>query len=91
MNGEDGDENWLTGWEQQCAESIESEPDYDQRLAEENENFQRRIWTDFQDSATAIAQLYRGLLRYCINIAVSFKAFFLQLLLADILLTFRLY
>lgn len=59
MNGEDGDDNWLTGWEQQCAESVESEPDYDQRLAEENENFQRRVWSDFQDSATAIAQLYR--------------------------------
>lgn len=59
MNGEDGDDNWLTGWEQQCAEAIENQPDYDQSLALENENFQRKVWTSFQDSATAIAQLYR--------------------------------
>ncbi|KAL1494359.1 hypothetical protein ABEB36_009970 [Hypothenemus hampei] len=59
MSGEDDHVSWLNGWEQQCAEVIENQPDYDQTLSDENEHFQRRVWTSFQDSATAIAQLYR--------------------------------
>lgn len=57
----DGDgESWLTGWEQQCADIIEGQPDYEQSLTIEADNSHRKIWTVFQDSATAIAQLYRG-------------------------------
>ncbi|KAH1025315.1 hypothetical protein HUJ05_010060 [Dendroctonus ponderosae] len=59
MNGEDEHEIWLSGWEQQCCEAIQNQPAYEQSLAAENEYFQRRVWTSFQDSATAIAQLYR--------------------------------
>ncbi|XP_066153248.1 HUWE1-associated protein modifying stress responses [Euwallacea fornicatus] len=59
MNGEDDNECWLSNWEQQCSDAIETQPDYDQNLAQENELFQRKVWTSFQDSATAIAQLYR--------------------------------
>ncbi|GJQ72450.1 hypothetical protein Trydic_g3525 [Trypoxylus dichotomus] len=56
----DGDgESWLTGWEQQCADIIEGQPDYEQSLTIEADNSHRKIWTVFQDSATAIAQLYR--------------------------------
>lgn len=60
MNGQDDHDSWLNNWEQQCAEAIENQPDYDQSLAQENEVYQRRVWTSFQESATAIAQLYRG-------------------------------
>lgn len=57
----DGDgESWLTGWEQQCADVVEGQPDYEQSLTIEADNSLRKIWTVFQDSATAIAQLYRG-------------------------------
>lgn len=59
MNGQDDHDSWLNNWEQQCAEAIENQPDYDQSLAQENEVYQRRVWTSFQESATAIAQLYR--------------------------------
>lgn len=61
MNGDgDNNESWLTGWEQQCADSIEGQPDYEQSMDAESDNSHRKIWTVFQDSATSIAQLYRG-------------------------------
>lgn len=62
MNGESDSDSWLTGWEQQCADSIEGQPDYEQSLTIEADNSHRKIWTVFQDSATCIAQLYRGVI-----------------------------
>ncbi|XP_017781587.1 PREDICTED: UPF0472 protein C16orf72 homolog isoform X2 [Nicrophorus vespilloides] len=59
MNGEGDGQSWLTGWEQQCADSIEEQPDFEQTLTLESDDSQRKIWNVFQDSATAIAQLYR--------------------------------
>ncbi|CAG9829144.1 unnamed protein product [Diabrotica balteata] len=59
MNGEGGDDNWLTGWEQQCADSLSEQPNFEQNLITESSNYQTRIWSSFQDSATAVAQLYR--------------------------------
>lgn len=56
----DGDENWLTGWEQQCINSCDEQPDYEQIFVKETDSTHRTVWTTFQDSATAIAQLYRG-------------------------------
>lgn len=71
----DGDgESWLTGWEQQCADIIEGQPDFEQSLTIEADNSHRKIWTVFQDSATAIAQLYRGksFLQYIIPYSTQF-------------------
>ncbi|KAG5882624.1 hypothetical protein JTB14_013313 [Gonioctena quinquepunctata] len=59
MNGEGGDENWSSSWEQQCAKSIEEQPNYEQNLIAENNISQTKLWSSFQDSATAVAQLYR--------------------------------
>jgi hypothetical protein len=59
MNGDGDGESWLSGWEQQCADSVDEQPDYEQSLRDESENSHTRIWTAFQDSAAAIAQLYR--------------------------------
>lgn len=64
MNGEGDGDTWLTGWEQQCANSIEGQPDYEQSLTIEADNSHRKIWTVFQDSATSIAQLYRGIVLF---------------------------
>lgn len=64
MNGDGDSETWLNGWEQQCADEIEEQPDYEQSLITESDNSHRKIWTAFQDSATAIAQLYRGNLQW---------------------------
>lgn len=59
MDNEDDEGNWLSSWEQQCGDSIEEQPDYEQNLITEIDMGQRRMWNSFQDSATAIAQLYR--------------------------------
>lgn len=60
MNGDGDNESWLSSWEQQCADSVDEQPDYEQSLRDECENSHTRTWTAFQDSAAAIAQLYRG-------------------------------
>lgn len=60
MNTENNEESWLSNWEQECANSIEEQPNYEQSLITENNNAQTKIWSSFQDSATAVAQLYRG-------------------------------
>lgn len=60
MNGDGDGEPWLSGWEQQCADSVDEQPDYEQSLRDESETSHTRIWSAFQDSAAAIAQLYRG-------------------------------
>ncbi|XP_022917127.1 HUWE1-associated protein modifying stress responses [Onthophagus taurus] len=57
MDG-DGD-SWLSVWEQQCADLIEEQPDYEQSLTIESDNSHRKLWMVFQDAATSIAQLYR--------------------------------
>ncbi|CAG9856441.1 unnamed protein product [Phyllotreta striolata] len=59
MNGNDGEDIWLNSWEQQCADSLDQQPNYEQNLITESNNYQTRLWSSFQDSATAVAQLYR--------------------------------
>lgn len=66
MNGDDRErdardeaESWLSGWEQQCADDIEAQPDFEQSLSAESDSSHRKMWSIFQDSATSIAQLYR--------------------------------
>lgn len=60
MNPEGGEENWLSNWEQECAESIETQPNYEQSMTTESNGAHTKIWSAFQGSATAVAQLYRG-------------------------------
>lgn len=55
----DGEESWLSGWEQQCISSVEEQPDYEDILIKETDSAHRTVWATFQDSATSIAQLYR--------------------------------
>ncbi|XP_043282835.1 UPF0472 protein C16orf72 homolog [Venturia canescens] len=50
---------WYSNWEQQCVEAIEAEPDYENQLHNEKELYSQQIWTGFQTTASAIAQLYR--------------------------------
>lgn len=51
---------WYSNWEQQCVEALETEPDYENQLHNEKEIFSQQIWTGFQTTASAIAQLYKG-------------------------------
>ncbi|XP_063995507.1 HUWE1-associated protein modifying stress responses [Diachasmimorpha longicaudata] len=50
---------WYSNWEQQCVEAVESEPDYESQLHNEKEIYSQQIWTGFQTTASAIAQLYK--------------------------------
>lgn len=51
---------WYSNWEQQCVEALESEPDYENQLHNEKEIYSQQMWTKFQTTASAIAQLYKG-------------------------------
>lgn len=62
MNPEGGEENWLSNWEQECADSIENQPNYEQSTVTESNSAHTKIWSAFQGSATAVAQLYRGMI-----------------------------
>lgn len=54
---EHGPEHWFSKWERQClAEAEQSDPN-----EEETEQSQQKLWHLFQNSATAVAQLYKGL------------------------------
>lgn len=53
---EHGPEHWFSKWERQClAEAEQREPS-----EEEADNDQDKLWHLFQNSATAVAQLYKG-------------------------------
>lgn len=52
--------NWLTNWEDQCVREFESDTNMDERIQTETEQYAQKLWLSFQNSATAIAQLYRG-------------------------------
>lgn len=53
---EHGPEHWFSKWERQClAEAEQREP-----TEEEVDNEQDKLWHLFQNSATAVAQLYKG-------------------------------
>ncbi|XP_062866521.1 HUWE1-associated protein modifying stress responses [Trichomycterus rosablanca] len=52
---EHGPEHWFSKWERQClAEAEQEEPS-----EEENEQSRQKLWHLFQNSATAVAQLYK--------------------------------
>ncbi|XP_014042285.1 UPF0472 protein C16orf72 homolog [Salmo salar] len=52
---EHGPEHWFSKWERQClAEAEQEEPS-----EEESEQSQQKLWHLFQNSATAVAQLYK--------------------------------
>ena len=54
------DANWLTNWEDQCIQDWENETNMDDKIQNESERSAQKLWLSFQNSATAIAQLYRG-------------------------------
>ncbi|XP_011329848.1 UPF0472 protein C16orf72 homolog isoform X2 [Ooceraea biroi] len=65
---------WYSNWEQQCVEAIESEPDYESQLHNEKELYSQQMWTSFQTTASAIAQLYKDsvdCMRRCSDLGVE--------------------
>ncbi|GAB1602405.1 UPF0472 protein C16orf72 homolog [Argonauta hians] len=52
-------ENWLNHFESQCLQELDAEPNMEERLQSEREYAAQKLWSAFQNSATAIAQMYR--------------------------------
>lgn len=52
----ENDESWV---ENQCLEALNSQPDFEKEYVAHRESTIRNVYSGFQDSATAIAQLYR--------------------------------
>lgn len=59
-NEKDSDDGWLVALEDDYVQSIGAEPDYEHQYTMERDASMRAMWTGFQESATSIAQLYRG-------------------------------
>lgn len=64
MNQEEGQDedqqpNWLGNFEAECHDELDSEPNMEERLHSERELAIQHLWLMFQNSATAIAQLYK--------------------------------
>lgn len=55
-----GADGWLAAIEEDYLQSIAAEPDYEHQYAMERDASMRSMWGSFQESATSIAQLYRG-------------------------------
>ncbi|XP_068279469.1 HUWE1-associated protein modifying stress responses 1 [Nyctibius grandis] len=60
---EHGPEHWFSKWERQCLAEAEQEealaPDLQDEAAAQPEHKQQKLWHLFQNSATAVAQLYK--------------------------------
>ncbi|XP_067006074.2 HUWE1-associated protein modifying stress responses [Anabrus simplex] len=54
---------WITNWERQCVDVVESEPDYEGQLQSERDLINQKVWFSFQNTATSIAQLYKDRLQ----------------------------
>lgn len=52
--------SYLTPLEEQFIQESEADEDIDQQLMRERELAAHRLWVSFQDSATAVAHLFRG-------------------------------
>ena len=54
-------EHWFTSWERECLRDAERHVDDEEdRIAADREQTAQRLWLAFQNSATAVAQLYKG-------------------------------
>lgn len=66
--GRDTDEDllsdyWVTSWEQQTAQELESEADRQELLRAEADEANERMWALFQHAAQCVALMYKGGLR----------------------------
>lgn len=60
-------ENWLNDFEEECIEELENEPNMEDNLRRERECAVQKLWLQFQNSATAIAELYKGIYFFAQN------------------------
>ncbi|XP_059618010.1 HUWE1-associated protein modifying stress responses [Phlebotomus argentipes] len=55
----DSEESWIAAIENQYMEAIENQPDFETELIAERDAVIKHVWRSFQESATAVAQLYK--------------------------------
>lgn len=61
MQSNENDEAWsIANIEEQCIGDIERQPNYEAQYLSERDTSIRNTFHHFQESATSIAQLYRG-------------------------------
>lgn len=69
---ESGSEIWTSSssWEAQCLEELdrELEPNLDERLPQEKQFASEKLWYSFQNCASAVTTLYKGVLNHQIRI-----------------------
>lgn len=59
-NGEDPFADiWISNWERQCEIELENEPDLEGQVLSERDLATQKLWYLFQNSATAVAQLFK--------------------------------
>ena len=61
MMAEGRDSNYPSPLEEQYFREAEADEDIDQQLLREKDLAAQKLWLAFQDSATAVAHLFRGL------------------------------
>ena len=60
-NGEDPFADfWISNWERQCEIELENEPDLEGQVLSERDLSTQKLWHLFQNSATSVAQLFKG-------------------------------
>lgn len=59
-NSQESLEIWLANWERQCEIELENEPDLEQSVITERDLSTQKLWYLFQNSATSVAQLFKG-------------------------------
>ncbi|XP_075232336.1 HUWE1-associated protein modifying stress responses [Lycorma delicatula] len=64
---------WITNWEQQCVQHLESEPDYEGQLHSERDLATQKAWCCFQNAAASIAQLYKDRLQDVSSLWLPFQ------------------
>ena len=55
-----GDSSIFTPLEEECIREYEADGDIDQQLRRDKDIASQKLWVSFQDSATAVAHLFRG-------------------------------
>lgn len=51
---------WITNWERQCEIDFENEPDLGVEVQHDRDLATQKLWYLFQNSATCVAQLFKG-------------------------------
>lgn len=64
-HGDLSPDNWLNSFEEECIEELHSETNMEEALEKQQELAEQKLWLQFQNSATAIAQLYKGIKFLC--------------------------